>query len=106
MRKGLFVFFGSLAIASLAGVADARDGCGQGYYFDGYRCRPMYREFGPPPYRERSYEDRGYGGPGSWRAIRGQNSYGDPEIWYAPRGGQCPRGFTIQDGVCKRYRGY
>jgi hypothetical protein len=28
-------------------------------------------------------------------------------VWYPVRwGGRCPRGYTVQDGVCKLYRGY
>jgi hypothetical protein len=45
-----------------------------------YRTRPRYRDYG---YR------RGYGG-------------GGPNCYY---NGCCPRGMTIQDGVCKPYRG-
>ncbi len=43
-------------------AADARDGCGPGYYYNGYRCRPMDRGYGPgygrryeEPYYERHY---------------------------------------------------
>jgi hypothetical protein len=44
-----------------------------------YRTRPRYRAYGY----------RGYGG-------------GGPNCYY---NGCCPRGMTIQDGVCKPYRG-
>jgi hypothetical protein len=115
MRTAFTLLFGILGLLIVSQTADARDGCGPGYYFNGYRCRPMEREFGPyvepPRYREPYYERREYGpprgmGPGGWHAIRGENSQGRPEIWYVPQAGRCPQGFTIQDGVCKRYRGY
>src|SRR4051812_21527372 len=112
MRIAVSLVLGFGVLSSLPSVADARDGCGPGYYFNGYRCRPMERDYGPPPYRGPYYERREYGppsgvvGPGGWRAIRGESSQGRSEIWYAPQGGRCPQGHTIQDGVCKRYRGY
>jgi hypothetical protein len=40
-----------------------------------------------------------YGGP---RYDGGDGYYGRGYYDYAP----CPRGFTVQDGVCKPYRGY
>lgn len=118
------------ALAALAGFgaalavpapAEARDGCGRGWYFDGYACRPQqsrepgYGGYGP-----------GYGGPprgyyepapprrrgGHDQPIYGTNSRGQPEIWYRPvvnRRGELTclqSGYTVQDGVCKRYRGY
>jgi hypothetical protein len=40
-------------------------------------------------------------------AMLGYNSFGQPETWYpVRRGGRCPRGYSVQDGVCKLYRGY
>ncbi len=104
--------FAVAALSVMLQAADARDGCGPGYYYDGYRCRPMDRDHGPGSgfgydrhYEEPYYRDRGYGPPGEWRAIPGESSSGRPEIWYEPRGGSCPNGFTVQDGVCKKYRG-
>ncbi len=49
-----------------------------GYYGGGYYGAPP-----PPP--------RGYYGGGYYR----------PQRWNG-----CPKGFTVQDGVCKPYRGY
>jgi hypothetical protein len=83
-----------------AGVADA-----QYYYYDrGYYPPPPP----PPPY----YGGRYYDGPryapapsyGGWRPAyvdrHGQQTY------YPGRRGSCPRGYTVQDGVCKPYRGF
>lgn len=111
MHRKAALMAGGIAIAALAALAtsaEARDGCGRGWYWDGYACAPQYA--GPPGYR-------GYGPPrgryrGIDRPIYGESSYGRPEIWFRPyvnRHGQlqCAQpGYTVQDGVCKRYRGY
>jgi len=108
------VLAGMLGLAALAAVpapSQAADGCGRGWYNNGYRCAPMraprhndyhgYYGEGPrvyygerPYYRERPrprYADPGH--------PYGYNyNYGDP---------RCGRpNYTIQDGVCKPYRGY
>lgn len=101
MRMLWTYLFAAMAVLLAAGAADARDGCGRGWYFDGYSCRP-YQSY----YRPR------YGYPPRYeRPIYGESSYGEPEIWYRPRYDyegrlRCPPGHTVQDGVCKRYRGY
>jgi len=59
------------------------------------RDRPRYREHGAPPetprprYRGRFYQGPGYYRPGRYRTWNG-----------------CQRGWTVQDGLCKPYRGY
>jgi hypothetical protein len=78
------IVLAALAAATLvagSSFAQAADGCGRGFYWNGYRCAPM-RYYGPP-----AVEYRAYRGP--YRTFNG-----------------CPRGYTIQDGVCKPYRGY
>ena len=45
MRRVGSVGLGLVALAALLSVADARDGCGSGYYFNGHRCRPMQRPY-------------------------------------------------------------
>jgi hypothetical protein len=65
-----------------AGAAEARNGCGPGYYFNGARCvrnAPPPPRYAPPP---------------------------PPAYRYGPYRRVCPYGFTVQDGVCKPYRGY
>lgn len=61
------------------------------YYYDD---EPPPRRYGPPP--------GFYGPPGGY--------YGGPprqqQRYAPPRGGRCPAGHTIQDGLCKPYRGY
>jgi hypothetical protein len=54
-----------------------------------------YRGYAPPVeaprpyYRGRFYQGRGYYRPGRYRTWNG-----------------CQRGWTVQDGLCKPYRGY
>lgn len=101
MRMLSTFLFVTAAVLLGAQTADARDGCGRGWYFDGYSCRPYRADYGPRYAYPPRYE----------RPIYGESSYGEPEIWFRPRygyggRGRCPPGFTVQDGVCKRYRGY
>lgn len=96
-----------IAFAALAAVIGA-PGAASAQYYD-----PYYRGYYPPPppppyyrepYRERYYEEPRYRGPRGFRPAyvdrHGQQTY------YPGRGGTCPRGYTVQDGVCKPYRGY
>jgi hypothetical protein len=85
---------GTAALLTTTSTGSAADGCGRGRYWNGYGCAPMRAHIRPRYGRD---------------AIAGQNSFGDPEVWFRPHygyGATCPRGFTVQDGVCKRYRGY
>ncbi len=41
MRVLLALLFAVAAISAMPEAADARDGCGPGYYYNGYRCRPV-----------------------------------------------------------------
>jgi hypothetical protein len=114
---GLLVAIAALAVSM---VAEARDGCGRGYYFDGYACRPerYYRPppgyYPPPPPRyydepPRYYEPprRYYGPPPDEGSVFQFNFGGRDERRYAPPvRGRCQPGYTIQDGLCKPYRGY
>jgi len=82
-----------VAVTSLLGSASISSAQ---YYGGGY--------YGGNPYYDGGYYRRGYGYGG---AVIGQNNYGQPERWYpVGRHGTCPRGYSVQDGVCKRYRGY
>jgi hypothetical protein len=71
-----------LGVASVPGPASA-----QIYINPGYGPGPYYRE---PYYRERYVPPRRYVRP---RYVR-------------PSYRSCRPGFTVQDGVCKPYRGY
>ena len=93
MRKLALFLFAATSLLGSGSIASA-----QYYYGGGYYGAPG------PYYGGGYYGGRGYGYGG---AIIGQNSYGQLERWH-PVGqyGTCPRGFSVQDGVCKRYRGY
>ena len=84
MRRAFVALVGLLAVLAVAEPAAARDGCGQGAYWDGYRCAPMrmQRDYAPRYYQE---ERRQYRRGGTWNG--------------------CPHGYTVQDGVCKPYTG-
>ena len=115
-RSTLLFAVAALAVASTA--AEARDGCGRGFYFDGYRCvreayypppPPPGRYYGPPP--ERYYgppRDEGpvvrfdFGGGGGGG---GDRRYAAPIRGRDGRPGCAQRGYTVQDGLCKPYSG-
>ncbi len=100
MKTMLLAALGLAALAVTPSVSQAADGCGPGWYNNGYRCVPMrgprYRDYdeGPRFY----YRERYRGGYGDWSHPYGYNyNYGDP---------RCGRpNYTIQDGVCKPYTG-
>jgi len=112
MKKTLLAMAALAAFAAAApvgftGVAEARDGCGRGFYFNGFRCVPM--RAGPPvvvvpppvyvpPPPPRYVAPRGF-------VFAGADRWGKPQYYPGPRG-QCPRGFTLQAGLCKPYRGF
>jgi hypothetical protein len=101
--KSLFVAISALVFIST--IVEAADGCGRGWYYNGRRCVPQdgpgygpySRDYGPPV-------DRGpqlrldLGG----RRDEGRYSAPNPafKTW-----NNCPPNYTVQDGVCKPYRG-
>jgi hypothetical protein len=95
MKKLALILLAGASLLGTAGIASA-----QGYYGGGYGPGPYYGD----RYRERYYDDdryyrRGRGGYGS--------AYPTAACYYSyGRRICCPGGFTVQDGVCKPYRGY
>lgn len=101
MSRGAFLVLG-LAIMAAAGghsPAVARDGCGEGWFYNGSGCARMegphrYYNDGPVYAPQRYYYNRGY----SMNAVRpviganGTISCGNPN-------------YTWQDGACRPYRG-
>ena len=82
MKKLALLGFVGVAIFAATSAASAQ-------YGPGY--------IGPRYYRD--YDDsRAY--------RRDQERYRDDERRHYRRAGPCPRGYTVQDGVCKPYRGY
>ena len=107
-RLALFVVCAAAAVVAVSS-AEARDGCGRGWFFNGAACvpergpgygyqpEPRYYQEQPRSYQEPRYYDDGpryrEGGNGMYRDRNGQV--------------RCiNRTFTVQDGVCKPYRGY
>jgi hypothetical protein len=112
------LFAGIAALAVISTVAEAADGCGRGWYYNGRRCVPQDGPgYGPPP-------GPGYGQPpGGYYEPRPR--YSEPpgpqlqlglgdrrdEGRYSPPNpafktfNNCPPNFTVQDGLCKPYRG-
>ena len=86
MARVLAVLSTVIGLVVFATPASAADGCGRGWYWNGYGCAPMGR-YGPPP---------GYAGN-----TRGADCYN-----YHGRRICCPHNWTIQDGACKPYRGF
>jgi hypothetical protein len=110
MYRAMSLLFGITALGAIATVADARDGCGRGLYWNGYRCAPEY--YGPPPGSYYGPPPGSYYGPPPDRGPsflfefggRNEPQYRPPAR--APRGQPvCPRNYTVQDGVCKPYTG-
>jgi hypothetical protein len=100
MKSVLIAALGLAVLAGSSTVSQAADGCGPGWYDNGYRCVPMrgprYRHYdeGPRVYYREPYRDR-YGDRAHPYGYN--HNYGDP---------RCGRpNYTIQDGVCKPYTG-
>jgi hypothetical protein len=98
------VLLGIAALTALSTVAEAADGCGRGWYYNGRRCVPMDEP--------RYFRPQGdyYGLP----VERGPQIRIGPrqdEARYSPPNpafktwNHCPPNFTVQDGLCKPYTG-
>jgi hypothetical protein len=105
MRSILAITLGLAGAVSLSAAADARDGCGRGYHFNGYACVPSY---GPPP--QPYWSGQGWGGPppGRYYAPSVPNYYGNVVRPVVGANGaiSCsnPR-YTWQNGACQPYTG-
>jgi len=87
-RLSLVLAVAATAAVTMVPTAEARDGCGRGFFYNGYRCVPS-DAYGQP------YGYRGYYGGNVVRPSVGRNgqiSCGNPN-------------YTWQDGACKPYRG-
>ena len=83
-----------LALLALVGAAlFAATGAASAQYYG-----PGYGVYIGPRY------DRDYDEPRYYR--RDRERYRDYDRRYYHRASPCPRGYTVQDGVCKPYRGY
>ena len=113
------LLFGVAALGLLSVPADARDGCGRGWFYHGVACvqeeggyHRGYREDYHPGYRAPGYRDYGYrgeyyGGPRYYRPPA-PNFYGNTVRPVRGNNGaiSCSNpNYTWQDGACKPYRG-
>ena len=87
MKKLALLTLAAAALFATAGAASAQ-------YYPG----PCFGIQIGPGY-DRDYDERRY-----YRGDRERYRY-DQRRYYR-RGGACPRGYSVQDGVCKPYRGY
>jgi hypothetical protein len=95
MKKLALTLLAAASLLGTAGIASA-----QYYYGGGYD--PYYRGGSyPGPYYRDYYGDRGYYRGGGYYGRRSGRGCVVGGRWYP-----CPCGFTVQDGVCKPYRGY
>ena len=116
---------GIVAFIIITTAAEAADGCGRGWFYNGQRCVPQEepgpRYHGPrtryyeperpryyePEPRARNYEpEQPVAGP-----LLRFDLGGREESHYSPPNpafktwNNCPPNFTVQDGLCKPYRG-
>jgi hypothetical protein len=107
----VYVLGGLAVLATSVSIAQAEDGCGRGRYYNGYRCAPIEQGgyHGPPDYRGGPPAE--YYPPGVGPRARGQGDYGPQTTQnrdcYNVGGRRicCPKHWTVQDGVCKPYKG-
>jgi hypothetical protein len=110
MNRLTVLLLGIVALTVVSTIAEAADGCGRGWYYNGRRCVPMdepgygYRgDYGPPRYRD------DYGppvGPGIRLDLGGRREprYSPPNPAFKTWN-NCPPTYTVQDGLCKPYTG-
>src|SRR5947208_9069732 len=106
MSRGTVLLVGIIALTLISTslvstVAEARDGCGRGWYYNGRRCVP---EDGPG--YGRPYE-RDYGPPGPQLRLdlggrRDEPRYSPPNPRFKTWN-NCPPNYTVQDGLGKPY---
>lgn len=87
LRKLILATLAAGAVLAAGGAASAQ------IYYSG----PGYGVHIGPRYQEPRYEERRY--------RRNHNRYYG-ERSYRRSGSRCPPHYTVQDGVCKPYRGY
>jgi hypothetical protein len=95
-------------VAISTAAAEAADGCGRGWFYNGRRCVPQDepgpRYYGPRP---RYYEPEP---PVAGPQLRLDLGRRDEPQYPPPNPGfktwnHCPQNYTVQDGQCKPYRG-
>jgi hypothetical protein len=102
IATSLFVAISALVFIST--VAEAADGCGRGWYYNGRRCVPQDEPGYYRPERRGYYEDRGPGIQLDLGGRRDDARYSPPNPRFRTWN-NCPPNYTVQDGLCKPYRG-
>jgi hypothetical protein len=121
MSRIAALFVGVVALAVISTVAEAEDGCGRGWYYNGRRCVPQDEpSYYPPQYRVLPQEEPGYYYRPQYRrdyeppVERGPQmrfDLRDEEARYTPPNPnfktlkQLPAELHRSDGLCKPYRG-
>jgi hypothetical protein len=105
MSRITALFVGTAALAVISTVAEAADGCGRGWYYNGRRCVPQDEPSYRPQYR-RDYDSPVDRGP----QLRLDLGRRDEAQYFPPNPSfktwnNCPQNYTVQDGLCKPYRG-
>jgi hypothetical protein len=107
MSRITALFVGVVALTSvISTVAEAADGCGRGWYYNGRRCVPQDE----PGYYAPRYRDD-YGPPAVYGpqlrldlGRRDEPRYSPPNPAFKTWN-NCPPLYTVQDGLCKPYTG-
>jgi hypothetical protein len=99
MARIAALFAGIVAMTTVSTFAEAADGCGRGWYYNGRRCVPQDE----PGYR-RGYEDLGPGIRLDLGGRRDDRRYSPPNPAFKTFN-NCPPTYTVQDGLCKPYTG-
>jgi len=97
MKRLALILLAAASLVGTIGVASAQYGGGP-YYGPG--PGPYY--YGPRPYYEDRYRYRNYDYDDGY--YRGGRGYYPPGRFRTYNG--CQRGWTVQSGVCKPYRGF
>jgi len=122
MSRIAALFVGIAALGVISAVAKAEDdGCGRGWYYDGRGCVPLnqpgyYPPPPPPPIYYPPPPPAYYLPPPDYEyeppVDRGpQLRFDTDEAQYSPPNpsfktwNNCPPNFTVQDGLCKSYKG-
>jgi hypothetical protein len=86
MSRITAVFVGLAALTIVSTVAEARDGCGSGWYYNGRRCVPQDEPGYYRPERRGYYEDRGPGIRLDLGGRRDEAGYRppNPKTWKLP----------------------
>lgn len=98
MKRSLSLLLGVAALAMAAPPAEARDGCGRGWFYNGRACAqeeagPRYFNDAPVYVPERNYyrsAPRAYGPPHPTVGDNGSISCNNPN-------------YTFHDGACRPY---